>query len=359
MDRSTIACMSGYTKKNLKEDVENQAPKFGMPDELEARFARTALGGETLGLSHMKLAPNFRIPFGHKHAGQEEVYVVVRGSARVKVEDEIVELAEWDAIRFDKDTMRNVEAGPDGVEYLAFGAGAGPVAQSGREGSGSCYRGRCRHVGLYNGRRPVREWRCATSSELRRLLLEVASDSPAHDPGRMRRRQLLRHALEVVALEHHRRHRGGHRPPERLQARLCARTFPPLSRRVTSVSTGGLHRRPSRVHAFVVPIRVQQAIRRREGRHAQVTVLPWNWLSLSSRPRLPSSGSYTRRTDAATESQHARRTFPNTGPGETDVGRRLVNFDRDRAPAKFGRRLVSRRDRDVVADDADAGGAEA
>jgi mannose-6-phosphate isomerase-like protein (cupin superfamily) len=127
MDPSTIGCMSGYTKKNLKEDVENQAPKFGMPDELEARFARTALGGETLGLSHMKLAPNFRIPFGHKHAGQEEVYVVVRGSARIKVEDEIIELTEWDAIRFDKDTMRNVEAGPDGVEYLAFGAGDDPL----------------------------------------------------------------------------------------------------------------------------------------------------------------------------------------------------------------------------------------
>ncbi|MBA3380788.1 MAG: hypothetical protein H0T97_02825 [Actinobacteria bacterium] len=89
--------MSSYTKKNLKDDVENQAPKFGMPAELEARFARTALGGETLGVSHMKLAPNFRIPFGHKHAGQEEVYVVVRGSARIKVEDEIVELCEWDA----------------------------------------------------------------------------------------------------------------------------------------------------------------------------------------------------------------------------------------------------------------------
>ena len=118
--------MSSYTKKNIKEDVENQAPKFGMPDELEARFARTALDGETLGVSHMQLAPNFRIPFGHKHAGQEEVYVVVRGSARIKVEDEIVELAEWDAIRFGKDTMRAVEAGPDGVEYLAFGAGDDP-----------------------------------------------------------------------------------------------------------------------------------------------------------------------------------------------------------------------------------------
>ena len=118
--------MSGYTKKNLKQDVENAAPKFGMPDELEARFGRGALEGETLGLSLMTLDPNFRIPFGHKHEGQEEVYVIVRGSARIKVEDEIVELGAWDAIRFDKDTMRNVEAGPEGVEYLAFGAGDDP-----------------------------------------------------------------------------------------------------------------------------------------------------------------------------------------------------------------------------------------
>lgn len=118
--------MSGYTKKNLRDDVENQAPKFQMPQEMEARFARSALGGETLGLSHIKLAPNFRIPFGHKHAAQEEVYVVLRGSARIKVEDEIVELGELDAIRFDKDTMRQVEAGPEGVEYVAFGAGTDP-----------------------------------------------------------------------------------------------------------------------------------------------------------------------------------------------------------------------------------------
>ena len=117
--------MGGYTKRNLR-DVENQAPKFGMPEEMDARFARTALGGKTLGLSLLKLAPNFRMPFGHKHVAQEEVYVVVRGSGRIKVDDEIVEVAEWDAIRFDEDTMRNVEAGPDGIEYLAFGAGEDP-----------------------------------------------------------------------------------------------------------------------------------------------------------------------------------------------------------------------------------------
>ena len=118
--------MGGYTKRNVRSDLEDQAPRFNMPSEMEARFGRTALGGETLGLSLMKLGPGFRVPFGHKHAAQEEVYVVVRGSARVKVEDEVVELAEWDAIRFDKDTMRAVEAGPDGVEYLAFGAGDDP-----------------------------------------------------------------------------------------------------------------------------------------------------------------------------------------------------------------------------------------
>jgi uncharacterized cupin superfamily protein len=114
--------MSDYTKTNLRQ-VENAAPRFQMPEELEARFARRVLGGETLGVSLMTLAPGFRVPFGHRHTAQEEVYVVVRGSARVKVDDEIVELAEWDAIRFGTGAMRQVEAGPDGVEYIAFGAG--------------------------------------------------------------------------------------------------------------------------------------------------------------------------------------------------------------------------------------------
>jgi mannose-6-phosphate isomerase-like protein (cupin superfamily) len=113
----------GYTTTNLKQDVENQAPRFGMPAELQARFARTALDGKTLGVTHFRLEPGFRMPFGHRHEQQEEVYVVVRGSGRVKVDDEILDVSEWDAIRFDPDTMRDVEAGPDGIEYLAFSAG--------------------------------------------------------------------------------------------------------------------------------------------------------------------------------------------------------------------------------------------
>jgi mannose-6-phosphate isomerase-like protein (cupin superfamily) len=117
--------MADYTKQNLKE-IPDAAPKFGMPAEIEARFARRALGGENLGLSHFTLAPNFRIPFGHRHTQQEEVYVLVAGSASLKLDDEIVELKPWDAVRIGSGTMRNVQAGPNGAEYLAFGAGNDP-----------------------------------------------------------------------------------------------------------------------------------------------------------------------------------------------------------------------------------------
>jgi mannose-6-phosphate isomerase-like protein (cupin superfamily) len=112
--------MPDYTHKNLKQ-VDNMAPKFGMPDEMQARFARRDLEFEKAGMSHFTLAPNFRIPFGHAHAEQEEVYVVVRGSGRVKVADEILEVSEMDAVRVGPGVMRQWEGGPDGIEYVAFG----------------------------------------------------------------------------------------------------------------------------------------------------------------------------------------------------------------------------------------------
>jgi mannose-6-phosphate isomerase-like protein (cupin superfamily) len=62
------------------------------------------------------------MPFGHKHKQQEEVYVLLRGSARLKLDDEIVDLKQWDLIRIPKEVTRNFEAGPDGVELLAIGA---------------------------------------------------------------------------------------------------------------------------------------------------------------------------------------------------------------------------------------------
>ena len=114
--------MAGYTKANLKEDVEDQAPNFGLEGKIEARMARVALEMEHSGVSYQRLAPNYRLPFAHKHKNQEEVYVLVSGSARAKLEDEIVDLKPWDALRVHKDTVRGFEAGADGAEMLAIGA---------------------------------------------------------------------------------------------------------------------------------------------------------------------------------------------------------------------------------------------
>ena len=68
------------------------------------------------------MAPNFRLPFGHSHTRQEEIYVLVDGSARIKLDDEVVELTRWDMVRISKETVRNVEAGPEGAELILFGA---------------------------------------------------------------------------------------------------------------------------------------------------------------------------------------------------------------------------------------------
>jgi mannose-6-phosphate isomerase-like protein (cupin superfamily) len=114
--------LAGYTIRNLKE-VEDQAPKFGFSPDLEARFARGPLESKLSGISYQRLAPSFRVPFGHKHRYQEEVYVVVSGGGRLKLDDDVVELKQWDAVRIANDTMRNFEAGPEGVEILVFGAG--------------------------------------------------------------------------------------------------------------------------------------------------------------------------------------------------------------------------------------------
>jgi uncharacterized cupin superfamily protein len=113
--------MADYTVVNLKE-VEDQAPKFGLSPDLEARMARVALGLENSGISYQRIAPNFRVPFGHKHRNQEEIYVLVGGSVRIKLEDDVVDLKPFDAVRVAKDTMRGFEAGPEGAELIAVGA---------------------------------------------------------------------------------------------------------------------------------------------------------------------------------------------------------------------------------------------
>ena len=114
--------MDGYTKLNLKTDVEDVAPEYGFSPNLEFRLAGTPLDAEESALSYLRVAPGFRIPFGHSHERQEEVYVLVGGSARVKLDDDVVDVEPWDVLRIAKETVRNVEAGPDGAELLLIAA---------------------------------------------------------------------------------------------------------------------------------------------------------------------------------------------------------------------------------------------
>jgi mannose-6-phosphate isomerase-like protein (cupin superfamily) len=117
--------MSDYTIVNIRES-EDFAPRFGMPDGMAAHFPKRELDCKIGAVGLERLAPGFRTPFGHRHKVQEELYVVVSGSGRVKLDGEIVDVRQWDVIRVPPETMRNFEAGPDGLEVLAFGA---PIAE--------------------------------------------------------------------------------------------------------------------------------------------------------------------------------------------------------------------------------------
>jgi mannose-6-phosphate isomerase-like protein (cupin superfamily) len=117
--------MADYTIRNLKDDVENSAEKFGLAPDLETRFGRNALELEGGGFSYQRMAPNYELPFGHRHASHEEVYLVIAGSGRAKLDGEEHELKQWDAVRVPPAVARGFAAGPDGMEILAIGFGAG------------------------------------------------------------------------------------------------------------------------------------------------------------------------------------------------------------------------------------------
>jgi len=114
--------MADYTLLNLRTDVEDMAPKFDMGDGIEAHFARKPLNLEKSGLSYFNLGPGYRLGFGHIHSDQEEIYLVISGAARIKLDDKEVELGPLDAVRIPPGTMRSMGGGPDGAELIAFGA---------------------------------------------------------------------------------------------------------------------------------------------------------------------------------------------------------------------------------------------
>ncbi len=111
-----------FTRKNLKADLVDVGSNFDGAPGLEFRLATEVLGLEQSGLCHQRVPPNTRFSYGHTHKQQEELYVVVRGSGQMKLDDEVVPLTEWDAVRVPPGTWRGYEAGPDGLELLVFGA---------------------------------------------------------------------------------------------------------------------------------------------------------------------------------------------------------------------------------------------
>jgi mannose-6-phosphate isomerase-like protein (cupin superfamily) len=111
-----------FTRRNLKSDLHDLGSNFDGSPDLEFRAATAALGLERSGLTYQRVPPDYRFPYGHTHERQEEVYVVVRGSGRMKVDDEIIDLTEWDAVRVPPGSWRGYEAGREGLELLVIGA---------------------------------------------------------------------------------------------------------------------------------------------------------------------------------------------------------------------------------------------
>src|SRR5882724_11781441 len=111
--------MADYTIKNLRE-VDDAAAEAGLSDSLEARFAHEDLESETSGISYQVIKAGQRQPFAHKHGEMEEIYVVISGAGRLKLNDEVIDVAPLDAIRVGPAIVRAFEAGSDDLVLIAF-----------------------------------------------------------------------------------------------------------------------------------------------------------------------------------------------------------------------------------------------
>jgi mannose-6-phosphate isomerase-like protein (cupin superfamily) len=110
-----------YAMTNLRK-VEDSASKHGVGETQEARFPRSELGADQTGMNYLIVRPGRREAFAHRHGQAEEIYVVLSGAGRVKLDDDLVDLAPLDIVRVGPGTTRCFEGGPDGLEVLIFGA---------------------------------------------------------------------------------------------------------------------------------------------------------------------------------------------------------------------------------------------
>jgi quercetin dioxygenase-like cupin family protein len=117
--------MSRFATVNLLEVEDSMGDRA---PGMELRFGRKHLDSRDLGVSLVRYAPNLRVEFAHSHHEQEEAYVVVAGSGRVLLDQEVLELRQWDVVRVAPEVVRAFEAGPDGLDIIAVG---GPKPEGG------------------------------------------------------------------------------------------------------------------------------------------------------------------------------------------------------------------------------------
>jgi mannose-6-phosphate isomerase-like protein (cupin superfamily) len=109
--------MPDWAKTNFGR-LRDMSPR-GAP--MQWKLARNAMRSRELGVSRFTYEPGVRMPFGHSHREQEEAYVVVAGSGRAKLDDEVVELTAWDVLRVAPAVVRSFEAGPEGLDLICIG----------------------------------------------------------------------------------------------------------------------------------------------------------------------------------------------------------------------------------------------
>ena len=114
---------SDYSIVNLLE-LENVVTGVA---GIEGRFARKQIESRDLGVSHFRYAPGVRGK-GHAHREQEEAYVVVAGSGRMLLGEEVRDLRQWDVVRVAPAVVRAFEGGPEGLDFIAIG---GPKPEGG------------------------------------------------------------------------------------------------------------------------------------------------------------------------------------------------------------------------------------
>ena len=111
--------MSAYTIKNIMEIQESASTRA---PGIHARFARSHIDSEHIGLTRIAYDPDTRSPMGHSHLAQEEVYLVLAGSGRIKLNSDILDLKPWDVVRIAPATIRGLQSGPDGLDLIAIGS---------------------------------------------------------------------------------------------------------------------------------------------------------------------------------------------------------------------------------------------